>query len=152
MLDFIFRSSRGKVPQSLGARMNRSFVQQMGDRDRKRQRSAFCEVVWVAPYDEATNAPDFDRISVAVTRDICPDSLSIIHTTSFDSGQILVGFMSEFEPAFIRCNVRHCTPLGYGFFQIGLDAQKLVNVRPEQIEAISARLERAVENAEPVTV
>jgi hypothetical protein len=141
MLGLLFRKRREDVRKVLYGRINRSFGLQVGKRDRQYTRSAFCEVVWLVPYDDQARLAEFDRVIPVVSKDICQEGLSLIHNEPIEAARVLVGLQSQFEPAFVLCQVEHSTALGYGFHQIGLFPEEVVHVEPGQIAEIRQRLQ-----------
>lgn len=140
MFGNFIRKKRNEVIPVLQRRINRRFSQQFGIRGRRDNRSAHCEIVWVIPYDSATGQPDFESVMPAVSRDISPRGISIIHTKTIESDRVLIGLEGEVEPTFLLCRVEHFTPLGHGFFFIGLDPYEVLTVEPPQLEVIHQKL------------
>jgi len=140
MFGSLIRKKRNDVIPVLQRRINRSFTQQFGIRGRRDNRSAHCEIVWVIEYDSATGEPDFNSVMPAVSRDISPRGISIIHTKSIESDRVLIGLEGDVEPTFLLCRVEHFTPLGHGFFFVGLDPYEVSVVEPSQLEVIHQKL------------
>ncbi len=142
MFGFLLRKKKDDVRRAMYRRMNRSFARQIGERDRRDSRGAFCEVVWIIPCDDQSKRRDFSGAYPAVTRDISPEGLSLIHTSPIIAEQVLVGLQGKIEPRFLLCEIEHCTKLGYGFYQIGLHPKELINLEPEEFETLERGLKR----------
>ena len=55
---------------------------------------------------------------------------------------LLIGLQDQTGPSFVRCTIEHCTPLGYGFYQIGLHPEEVVPVREDEIAKLRRSLEQ----------
>jgi len=131
------RKQRERVRQLLAGYISRNYLPQVSKTDRRFERRAFCEVVWMVGWDEQNQAPDFDRVRHAVTRDVNQDGLSLLLTAPLDDEQLLIGLDSGGGSRhFIRCLLEYCNPLGYGFYQAGLHAEELVELDPLDIERL----------------
>ena len=92
--------------------------------DRKVQRSEYCEVVWLVP--KAGKGFDYSQAVPAVSRDLSIQGLSLVHTAPIADAEFVVGIPGKHGFSFFHCHVQHCSDLGYGFFQIGLFAAKVI--------------------------
>lgn len=147
MFGFLTRKRQDDVQRFLSRRMNRSFLQQMDSGKRRHSRDDFCEVAWVIPYDEEAIQPVFEESHVAVTRDISPEGLSIIQTSPINEVRCVIALEGDMEMHFILCTVTHSTPLGYGFFKIGLFPDEFLNVDQSVVENMKRSL---IKSAGPV--
>lgn len=130
------RKQRDRVRQLLAAHISRHYLPQLGKTNRKHERRAFCEVVWVIGWDSQNQKPDFDRVSHAVTRDINEEGLALLLTAPLEDEQLLIGLDDDGGRHFLRCLLEHCTPLGHGFYQAGLYADEVVDLDPLDIERL----------------
>ena len=146
MLGFLFHRKRKEVKAILTGRMNRTYIKQVDHRDRVTSRGGFCEVIWLIPY---RRKPDFSQARPVVTRDICPEGLSMIDTEPTTDERFLVGLQGDHGPRFLLCTVQHSTSLGYGFYQIGLHSDEVFEVHPEDVKALQQRLEEFQEQPVP---
>ncbi|MDA1017436.1 MAG: hypothetical protein O3A00_23645 [Planctomycetota bacterium] len=152
MFGFIFRKKQDEVRKLLQNRMNRSFLRQFRYGKRIDPRGSFCEVVWIIPYDDAVKYPDFTQGYPAVTKDISPEGLSLIHTLPIRAKRVLVALEGASETRFVACTHTHSTNLGYGYYQIGLhpeevlwlDESELNLLRKSYVEQVESRREVAV--------
>ena len=143
MFGFLTRKRHDDVQRFLNRRMNRSFLPQVvSESKRRHSRGEFCEVVWVLPYDEQEYLTVFDEARVAVTRDISPEGLSILQTSPLNEVRAVIALESDLEMHFILCRVMHSTPLGYGFFHIGLHAEEFLNVDLTAVDDLKRRLKQ----------
>ena len=137
MFGFLFQRDRHKVRQALSKHMNRDFMKKFQFGQRTDARGAFCQPVWVVPVDDA-NEPAFDSAVAMITKDISPEGVSLISTEPFDLHQMLVGFGETEFMEFVQCTLEHCTPVGLGFYQIGLQPHCVVHVPPTQVRRLGA--------------
>ncbi len=109
-------------------RMNRNYFHQFRFGKRVDPRANHCEVLWIIPYDDSTGKPNFRRVLPLVTKDASSEGLSLIHTEPFDWKKVLVGLpaIEESGTIFVDCTHQHSTPLGFGFYQIGLHPEEIV--------------------------
>ena len=136
MFGFFFQRKRDEVRRLLSGRMNRQFFRQFRYGDRFSPRGSFCEVVWVIPYDEAGAEPLCELAFPAVTKDICPEGLSLIHNAPIDGERVLIGLESSSELNVLLCQHQHSTELGHGFHQIGLLPKEVVHLELATINAL----------------
>ena len=109
---------------------------------RQATRGTLTEVVWVVPCSSPARGRLLPRLPGREPR--------LVHGRDRDRAQrapitepwVIIGLRDETTPRFIACTPKHCTPLGYGFYHIGLFAEEVVLPGPEDIEAICAALER----------
>jgi hypothetical protein len=142
MLDFLFHKKRDDVKRVLHGRVNRAHARSISlANGRSATRGAFTEVVWVVPAYSADDA-DYSRVFPAVSHDLCTEGIGFVHNAALAEPWFIVGLRDESAPRFIACSLKHCTPLGYGFYLVGLFAEEVVQPRPQDIEAMCATLER----------
>ncbi|MCH7688674.1 MAG: PilZ domain-containing protein [Planctomycetes bacterium] len=143
MFGFLTQKRRDDVQRFLNRRMNRSFLPQVSGSKRRHSRGEFCEVAWVLPYDEEEGCAVFDEARVAVTRDISPEGLSILQTSPLNEVRAVIALEGDLEMHFILCRVMHSTPLGYGFFHIGLHPEEFLNVDLTAVDDLRRRLKQS---------
>jgi hypothetical protein len=142
MLDFLFHKKRDEVKRVLHGRVNRAHARSISFENlRQATRGTLTEVVWVVPCTSPEEA-DYSRVFPAVSRDLCTEGVGIVHDAPIAEPWVIIGLRDETNPRFIACTPKHCTPLGYGFYHIGLFAEAVVLPGPENIEALCAALER----------
>ena len=88
----------------------------------------FTEVVWAIPCPSPDLA-DYSRVFPAVSRDLCTEGIGIVHNAPVIEECVIIGLRDETAPRFIACRLKHCTPLGYGFYHVGLFADEIVGRR-----------------------
>jgi len=142
MFGFLFHRRREEVKRILHGRMNRAYMQTIDNKSRHASRGAFCEVVWMIPIDDQTRQPDYSRVAPLVTKDICTDGLALIYDRPIQCERIIVGLRDATCPRFILCELEHCTALGYGHYLIGLHPQEVVQVDPDDVEAMEQHLKQ----------
>ena len=142
MFGFLTQKRRDDVQRFLNRRMNRSFLPQVSGSKRRHSRGEFCEVAWVLPFDEQKGLAVFDEARVAVTRDISPEGLSILQTAPLNEVRAVIALEGDLEMHFILCRVMHSTPLGYGFFHIGLHPEEFLNVDLTAVDDLRRRLKK----------
>ena len=126
MFGFLFHRKRQEVRKALTSRINHKCVDQVRHANRAVTRTAICEVLWLIPDGDLRDG--FADMVPAVSKDISPQGIAVIHTEPVTDSRITIGLEGQHGPTFIRANVEHCTSLGYGFYQIGLHPDEVLNV------------------------
>ena len=142
MFGFFIRKKRVEVRRMFQGRMNRNYFQQFRFGKRADPRANYCEVLWVIPCDDSTGKPDFSRVRPMVTKDASSEGLALIHTQAFQWQKVLVG-LQEIDgggAVFVECTHEHSTPLGYGFYQIGLRPAEIVRVSTADLAEFDRQL------------
>jgi len=142
MLEFLFHKKRDEVKRVLHGRVNRAHARSISVANaRSATRGTLTEVVWVVPCSSPANA-DYTRVFPAVSRDLCTEGIGIVHNAPITAPCVIIGLRDNTDPRFLACTPKHCTPLGYGFYHIGLFADEVIHPDAEDIEAICTALER----------
>lgn len=149
MFGFFLQKKQENVRRILSGRMNRRSLQQFRFGDRRDARGTQCEVVFVIPYDEQEEFPQFDRAFPAVSKDICFEGLSFIHAAPIEQNRMMIRLEGNDEPIFIACTLQHSTPLGFGFFQIGVHPHEVIRVAAESIQTLDTAMQKHVDQPEP---
>ncbi|HID24188.1 MAG TPA: hypothetical protein EYP14_17550 [Planctomycetaceae bacterium] len=140
MFGFLFQKKRDEVRRLLANRMNTRFSSQFRYGLRKAPRGSFCEVVWVIPYDSVRSTPRVEHAFPVVTKDICSEGLSLIHTTPINEERIVVGLEGTVQMHFLLCHREHSTPLGYGYYQIGVHPEEVLKFRADVLLRLKRRM------------
>ena len=148
-MDFALIKRQQEVQTLLTSRINHFCASNINPRDRSRSRSAFFEVVWVIP-PTRTGEPDFEAAFPVIGKDISARGLSLIHNAPLISDPLVIGLQDQTGPCFVRCSVEHCSSLGYGFYQIGLNPDEVVSVEGKELKALNLRLDHFSPTAVPV--
>ena len=148
MFGFLFRKKRDIVRAVLTGHMNRFFLRQLHGEDRRVRRGMFCQVAWVIPYQDGK--PRFQEAYPVVTRDICQEGIGLLTTHPIRDERLLVALEADVSMHFVNCLVQHSTPLGYGFYQIGLKPTEVLNVGTESLEQLRRRQEQFEHQRPPV--
>lgn len=141
MFDFLFHNKRSAVRRFMSSRVNNSIVNQMRVGNRDTFRNAFCEVVWVIPCDDQGRNLEFEQARPVVTRDISPAGLSLIQSEPLTAKKVVVALDAESGRTFFACTPEHCTALGYGFHQIGLYLEEIVQVDASDADVAAKAVE-----------
>ena len=141
MLSFSSQNKKQEVQRLLTSRINQFCLSNINPRERAASRSAFCEVVFVIPCGR-TRKPDFNYAFPVVSKDISAKGLSLVHNEPINGDPLIIGLQDQTGPCFIRCTLEHCTPLGYGFHQIGLCPEEVVTVTADEMVRLTRRLEQ----------
>jgi hypothetical protein len=137
MLDFEFFNRKKRVQTALTSKINTGCVDEMRYQDRKASRTVYSQVVWLVPCQGKT--PDYAQATPAVSKDISIEGLALLHTAPVNTKGAVVGLPGENGPTFLWCDVEHSTALGYGFFQIGLAPERVLNPTLTEFNAWKAR-------------
>jgi len=137
MFGFLFQRDQDKVRQVLSKHMNREFLRKFRFGQRTNARGGFCQPAWVVPVNDA-DEPVFGNAFALITKDISPEGVSLIHTEPIGLPKMLVGFGDGESMEFVHCTLEHCTPVGLGFYQIGLHPRCVASVPPSQVRRLGA--------------
>jgi hypothetical protein len=139
MFGFLFHRKRQEVRRALATRINHNCVSQIRHASRTATRSPFCEVVWLIPdHDDLSDA--FADMVPVVSKDISTQGVALIHTEPVTARRVVLGLEGAHGASFIRSTVEHSTPLGYGFYQIGLYPDEVLHVAPAEVAQWRRRL------------
>lgn len=125
---FEFASSKRRRLQAiLTSRVNDRCTKELygGTGERGPTRTPFVKAVLVVPGKR--KKWQFEDTFVALSRDISPTGMSLCHTEQLE-GEVLIEIPGDGESNFARMTVQHNTEIGHGFWQIGLEAQELVEL------------------------
>jgi hypothetical protein len=80
---------------------------------------------WVA------TLPVVDRYVFGLTKDIADRGIGVILSEPFDAGELLLGFWLDsdemHEPWFFSGSTRRCSPIGGGFWLLGVELAEFAN-------------------------
>lgn len=149
MFGFLIHGKRHEVARILTSRLNHAVIEQHREGARTSARAALCEVVWLIP-GAKHRSRDMDAAFPVVTRDISPRGLSLLHTAPVEQERIIVGLQDANGPKFVRCTLQHCTPLGFGFYQIGLYPEEVVALSRDEVRTLTEKMASFGRPATPV--
>jgi hypothetical protein len=142
MLGFLFHKKREEVKRVLHGRVNRAHARSIAVQNiRGATRQVFNEVVWALPCESVDQA-DFSQLFPAICRDLCTQGIGVFVNTPVVEPCMIIGLRDESEARFLLCTVKHCSPMGYGFYHIGLFPDEVVNLDQDQLEAMRQALEK----------
>ena len=147
MFGFFFRKKREDVRTLLSRLMNRRYFRQFRYGDRFDSRGSFCETVLVIPYDEDNLQPVFEQTFPVVTKDISAEGLALIHNEPISTKRMLIGIEGPHGMPFLLCELQHSTPIGYGFYQIGVHPIEVIVVDEVALRELPRRFANAQEVA-----
>jgi hypothetical protein len=142
MLGFLFHKKREEVKRVLHGRVNRAHARTLAVQNiRGATRQIFNEIVWALPCDSPDSA-DFSKLFPVICRDLCTQGIGVFLTTPVVESHIIIGLRDESEPRFLACTVKHCSPLGCGFYHAGLFPDEVMTLRRDQVEAMCQAIEK----------
>ena len=124
MLQFAMSRKRQDVRKLFHNRMNNMYYKQFKYGKRSAPRSNFSEVIWLMPSPNGNT--DFSSAIPMVTKDCSVEGVSVIGLQPLKGEQLVVALDTETRPNFVSCKLKHCTELGYGYFQLGLHPMQVV--------------------------
>jgi len=148
MFGFLSRNKQEEVRKIFQNRMNRSFLRQFRYGKRLEPRGAFCEVVWVIPYDADAERPEYESVVAAITKDISPEGLSLVCESPLNYDRVVIGMERANEMTYVLCDNCHATSLGYGYFQIGLHPTEEVQIPKLDEQRMRAMLDSGYQQPE----
>jgi hypothetical protein len=100
-------------------------LQLKGEELREESRINLTVVVLVVPVKDGR--AQVDQCLVTVSKEFSNTGLSIVLSELLPLDDVILGFRREGSTTFIRAKAKHVSPMGAGFFQLGL---KLLEVVP----------------------
>jgi len=131
MLQFVMSRKRQDVRKLFHNRMNNTYYRQFKYGKRAAPRSNFSEVVWLMPSPNGNT--DFSTAVPMVTKDCSVEGVSVIGIDELSGTQYVVALDGESGPNFVSCKLKHCTDIGYGYFQIGLHPMQVVKASDHEL-------------------
>jgi hypothetical protein len=125
---FTMRQQRDDVRRLLSRYGNRDFLRLVRFGPRTESRGVFCRPVWIIPLDNGR--PEFGAMFPALTKDMHPEWLCIVHHSPIESSPVWVAIDHEDQVQIVNCRVAHSTSLGLGFVLIGLHATEVIDPGP----------------------
>jgi hypothetical protein len=98
----------------------------------------------VAPWVDGQ--PDVDKAMTALSKNFSGQGMTTILAAPIRGDELVIGFELENQPYFLLGNVRHRTPLGGGFWQLGIELTSLLTLADEPC------LERLLPMTEALTI
>jgi hypothetical protein len=123
---------------------NRDYLRLVKDGPRTESRGAFCRPIWIVPCVDGE--PQFDAMFSSITKDIHPEGLSLVHHVPLDHDHVWVAFDEDDLVQFVKCRVAHSTPLGLGYFLIGLHAVEVIEHSPLRTREFRQQVAASVEH------
>lgn len=139
MFGFLLQRKQHDVRQLLSRHMNRDFLRKFRYGKRQEPRGSFCRPVWVVPFDDTDQEPRFEDSFVAITKDISAEGVSLVRPEPISHERMLVGLGEPEDMVFAVCTLEHCTPVGLGFFQIGVHPLEVFETRPAHRQTLERR-------------
>jgi hypothetical protein len=146
MFGRLFHKKREEVMRVLHGRVNRAHARSIACQNiRGATRQIFNDVVWALPCQTVDKA-DFSQLFPAICRDLCTQGIGIFLNVRVSEPRMIIGLCDEDHPRFLACTVKHCAPLGYGFYHVGLFPDEVMSPRPEQLDGLSHAVEKYTEH------
>jgi hypothetical protein len=102
---------------------------------RRDNRVNLCLVVLVAPLEHEKIL--IDETFYAVTKEFSVNGVGIILDKQRALDKVILGFSSEGDMTYFRAKAKHLSPMGGGFYHLGLEMTELVpNSHYPQLEAL----------------
>ena len=83
----------------------------------------------LVPWIDETPRPD--GAVTALTKNLSSHGLTVLYVDPVEAEEVVVGFCIESQPYFVLGNIRHRTPLGGGFFQLGIELTRILTATDE---------------------
>ena len=139
MIELWFDGRKKRAQAVMTNRVNQHSIDEMYGVDREILRSSFCKLVYIIPPNHT--GWDLTQAVPVVSRDICVNGLSIVHDQPIRDSRVLIGLPGE-SMKFVEGRIQHSTPLGHGFFHIGIFTNAIVDIEVADVEKL---LDRAAE-------
>ncbi len=146
MFDFSHGKKLQKVQAVLTNRINQRCLSEVRGANRGPERSAYVHALVVIP--GRRKHWEFENAFPALSRDISPHGLALLHNAPLE-GEFLVEIAAEQTANYVHCTVRHCSEIGYGYWQVGMQANEVIVLDPLDHRRLEKRVEEFV--AEHVT-
>jgi hypothetical protein len=96
------------------------------DGPRRDKRVNLSLVVLVVPLENGE--VQVDNAFYAVTRDLSACGVGIILSQQRALDQVVLGIRLGSEMTFVHATAKHLNPMGYGFYQLGLEMTEIVSI------------------------
>jgi len=103
---------------------SRMKTESMIDGPRLERRVHLTIVVLVIPLED--KKPRVEKTFATVTKEFSSTGVGVVLSEPIGLDQVILGFRNQGEMTFIRAEARHLTPIGGGFFQLGLQMIEVV--------------------------
>lgn len=123
---FLFSRRKELEVQSLMLRLVNSHSAERGQSDgpRVESRVNLSLVVQVVPCQNGV--PQLERAFAAVTKEVATTGASLILPNATPMEEVIFGFRWENEMKYVRAQAVHLSPMGGGFYQLGLKLKSVV--------------------------
>ena len=138
MFNFSHYRKREEVQKVLTHRVNHALMDRMREGERKSARTGLGEIVFLVP--SVNGRPDYRQAVPVIGKDMSVQGLSLIHTAPVAGESLYVALQDEPNPRVLHGKVEHCTPLGFGFHQIGLLPHEVVAMDDSALRDLRQRL------------
>ena len=101
------------------------------DNRRDETRVPVCIVTLVVPFEDGK--PRLDDHFPSVTREFSTSGVSIVLEQARGLDEVILAFCWERQMTFIKGTARHLSPMGAGFFRLGIELTTVVG--PDEFEA-----------------
>lgn len=92
----------------------------------------------VAPIERGR--PNLDKAFATVTKDFSSTGMSLVLAEPLSLDEVILAFPRKATPTYARAKAQHLTPMGCGFFQLGLRLTEIVTEADyPEIEALMQR-------------
>jgi hypothetical protein len=101
-------------------------LKSLWDGPRAESRVNLTVVVVVIPV--VRRKPVLEKMFGAVTKELTTLGVSVVLNDPRSVDEVIVAFRWEGEMKFVRAQAKHLTPLGAGFYQLGLELKEVIHV------------------------
>jgi hypothetical protein len=91
---------------------------------RQASRSPRSIPIFVAPWHQGT--PVTGQVTFGTTKEISDHGLAIVLPIQPYYKELVMGMLVEREPRFLRGLVKHCSPMGGGYWQLGIQIAEIL--------------------------
>jgi hypothetical protein len=121
------------------------------DGPRLEKRVNLSVVVLVVPV--LVGKPRTQDAFAAVTKEFCTAGVGLVLDQPRTLDEVILGFLWENEMTHIRATARHLTPMGGGFYQMGLQATEVVHpAKFPELEALRLQFASHPDARQPLAV
>jgi hypothetical protein len=86
----------------------------------------------------------------ALTKDLTGQGLSLVLNHPFHAPQLVIGFWRETQPVFVLGSGRQNTPLGGGFWQLGIELREVLSIDRFGLARLAAVAVQLLPESKPV--
>ena len=96
------------------------------EESRTSSRCLRCLPVVLVPWEDGGPLPI--HAAFGTTKEISDHGMAVVLPSQMRTAEVAIGMLVEQQPRFMRGQVKHCTPVGGGYWQVGIRAFEILDL------------------------